>query len=96
METFLLNSIAQNDEYDAGIIEQCNSFVEETDTERRYLTKRRYVTKAKFDAYFSIRTAAEQFTERQNILKNVPWEEYISIQNSFSKLADLSGDNEEA
>lgn len=43
----------------------------------------------KFDVYFSIRTSAEQFVERQNILKSVPWEKYMQIQKSFDKLSDL-------
>ena len=90
METFLLNAIANDNEYDAGIIEKCNQFVEEVDEERRYLTKRRYITKSKFDVYFSVRTAAEQFVERQNILKSVPWERYALIQQEFKKLEELT------
>lgn len=89
METFLLDAISESDEYDAVIIEKCNDFVDVVDTEKRYLTKRRYITKAKFDVYFSVRTSAEQFVERQNILKNIPWEKYSLIQNSFNKLGDL-------
>ena len=89
METFLLNAIADNDAYDAEIIEKCNQFVEEIDEEKRYLTKRRYITKSKFDVYFSVRTAAEQFVERQNILKSVPWEQYSLIQKEFQKLEEL-------
>lgn len=89
METFLLDSIARNDSYDANIIEKCNFFVNNIDHEKRYLTKRRYITKAKFDVYFSVRTAAEQFVERQNILKNIPWEKYIKIQSEFKKLEAL-------
>lgn len=67
MESFLLNVIAENDEYDEKIIEQCKNLVDNADPEKRYLTGRRIVTKAKFDTYFSIRTPAEQFGERQNI-----------------------------
>ncbi len=47
------------------------------------------ITKAKFDTYFSIRTPAEQFVERQNILKSVDWENYSSIQRDFALLGDL-------
>lgn len=86
METFLLNAIANDSAYDAEIIRKGNQFVEEVDKERRYLTKRRYITKSKFDVYFSIRTAAEQFVERQNILKRVPWEQYSQIQRSAELL----------
>ena len=90
METFLLNVISENDEYDAEIIRKCNSFVDNVDSEKRYLSKRRNITKAKFDVYFSVRTAAEQFAERQNILKNVEWEKYAALQADFRKLGELS------
>ena len=90
METFLLNAIAQADSYDREIIEKCNAFVDCADPERRYLSKRRLITKAKFDAYFSIRTSAEQFTERHNILKNIKWENYTALQKDFILLTELS------
>ena len=63
METFLLNAIAQDNSYDANIINECNNFVSSVDVEKRYLTQRRYITKAKFDVYFSIRTPVGQFVE---------------------------------
>ena len=83
METFLLNAIANDSAYDAEIIRKGNQFVEEVDKERKYLTKRRYITKSKFDVYFSIRTAAEQFVERQNILKRVPWSNIHRFKKNF-------------
>ena len=89
METFLLDAIAKEDAYDASIIRQGNAFIDSIDPDKRYLSKRRYITKAKFDVYFSVRTAAEQFVERQNILKNMPWAQYLLIQESFKKFADL-------
>ena len=89
METFLLNAIAEQDEYDKYIINQCNAFVDNVDNQRKYLNKRRYITKAKFDVYFSVRTSAEQFNERRNIIKNVAWEKYPLIQNSLDKLGEL-------
>lgn len=89
METFLLNAIAADDEYDKDIINQCNIFVDNMDGERKYLNKRRYITKAKFDVFFSVRTSAEQFNERRDIIKNVPWEKYTLIQDSFNKLGEL-------
>jgi len=90
LETFLLDAIAENDEYDKNIIDKGKAFVNDADPEARYLNKRRYKTKAEFDVYFSIRTAVDQFGERQNILKSVRWEEYELIQNSFRLLKDLS------
>lgn len=90
METFLLDAVGKSNPYDAKIISDCNQFVDNVDNQKKYLNKRRYITKAKFDVYFSVRTAAEQFVERQNILKNIPWEDYAEIQNSFKKLDDLT------
>lgn len=89
LETFLLNAIADKDAYDGNIISQCNSFVENIDPQERYLNKRRYKTKAKFDVYFSIRTAVSQFNERQDILKNIDWENYLELQESFKKLNEI-------
>lgn len=89
MESFLLKAVSDNDPYDKDIIKKCSDFVDAADPDKRYLTKRRYVTKAKFDAYFSVRTAAEQFTQRQNILKNIPWEEYKEINKAFQLFEDI-------
>ena len=89
IETFLLNAIAKKDFYDKSMIDEINTFVENIDKEERYLRKRRHKTKAKFDVYFSIRTPLDQFVERRNILKSIPWEEYEEIQNSFRKLNQI-------
>lgn len=89
IETFLLNAIGNKDAYDKTMINKCNQFVDQIDPNKKYLTSRRYITKAKFDTYFSIRTPVEQYTERQNILKNVKWEKYSDIQIVFKKLGDL-------
>jgi len=48
-----------------------------------------YMEKAKFDVYFSIRTPLEQFNQRREILRGVPWENYEDVQNSFRKLKEL-------
>lgn len=89
IETFLLDAIAEKDEYDKEIINKGNNFVETVDSEERYLKHRRDIVKAKMDVYFSIRASAEQFTERQNILKNIEWEKYEKIQTCFSELGKL-------
>ena len=89
LETFLLHSISKQSEYDKNIIRKGNQFVDSIDPEKRYLTSRRYIIKAKFDVYFSIRTPASFFVERQNVLKGIEWEKYIEIQNCFEKLGQL-------
>lgn len=90
METFLLESIADQNAYDKTIIEDCVNFIDNTDKNRCYLTGRRLVTKAKFDAFFCVRTAAEQFEERRNIIKSVPWEDYVKIQKDFALLGAIT------
>ncbi|MCI8967931.1 MAG: hypothetical protein HFH75_10145 [Lachnospiraceae bacterium] len=90
METFLLNAIASQDAYDKVINDDCKNFVDHTDKSRRYLRGRRLVTKAKFDAYFCVRTAAEQFHQRRDIIKNIPWEEYAAIQKDFVLLETIT------
>ncbi len=89
LETFLLQAIAKQDGYDDKIIKQSSIFVDEIDPEKRYLTSRRYITKAKFDVYFSIRTPAAFFAERQNILRGIDWCQYIEINNCFSELEKI-------
>lgn len=94
METFLLDAVAEQDAYDKKIVEECRDFIDNIDTERRYLSKRRLITKAKFDAFFCVRTAVEQFNERSSIIKNIPWEDYTAIQKDF-KLLEYITDSEE-
>lgn len=89
METFLLNAIARQDAYDNRIIKDCKNFVDNTDIDHKYLSKRRLITKAKFDAYFCVRTAAEQFNQRRDIIKNIPWENYAEIQKDFRLLGSI-------
>ena len=89
LETFLLNSIKDKDSYEKEIIEKGDNFVESVDPEKKYLKHRKLVTKAKFDVYFSIRTPAKAFRERQDILKNIPWEKYIGVRKEFKKYAEL-------
>lgn len=89
LETFLLNSIARKDAYDAEIIRKGNAFVDTADPSSKYLTHRGLKTKAKFDVYFSIRPPAKQFGMRQDILKNVQWEEYENVREVFKELKKL-------
>ena len=80
METFLLNAIADNDEY---------SFVDNVDPENRHNQRRGYKEKAKYEVFFSVRTAAEEWTKRGSILRDIPWEKYTLIQTSFKELSKL-------
>lgn len=90
METFLLRAIGKQDAYDDSIIKDCENFIQNTDVAHKYLSKRRLIVKAKFDAYFCVRTAAEQFNERRNIIKNIPWEDYADTQRVFGLLENVA------
>lgn len=102
METFLLNSYKNQNPEEAFIVEDSVDFAKKIFDEikrndslqaypqgRKIETGRRYLTKAKFDVFFSIRTPTEQFNQRQEILKNIPWEQYESVQVAFKELAKL-------
>lgn len=89
LETYLLKCIGDGDAYDKKIIDRGNSFVDTIDPESKYLQHRRQKTKAKFDVYFSVRTSVDQYGERQNILRSVPWEKYQMIRSDFKIFEEL-------
>lgn len=91
LETFLLSSIAKADSYDAEIIRKAKEFVDNADPEKKYLSHRGFVTKARLYAYFAIRIepSVNQFRQRQDILKSVPWEQYENIRDCFKELRNL-------
>lgn len=91
LETFLLSSIAKADSYDAEIIRKANDFVDNADPQSKYLNHRGFVTKAKLYAYFAIRIepSVNQFRQRQDILKSVPWEQYETVRDCFKELRKL-------
>ena len=66
-------------------------FVDNADPQSKYLNQRGFVTKAKFYAYFAIRieSSVNQFRQRQDILKSVPWEQYENIRDCFKELKKL-------
>lgn len=90
METFLLDAISQNDDYDRVLIDKCKEFVRIADPENRYLNKRCYRTKAEFSTYFCIRTPADAYQERHSLMKkSIKWSDYALIRNEFAFLKDL-------
>lgn len=71
LETFLLNSVSEQNPYDAEIIRKAKAYVDSADPELRYLKHKGFITKAKLYAYFSVRIdySPNQFSQRQDILK---------------------------
>lgn len=89
IETVLLDSIAQKDDYDKVIVNQSKMFVDNMDPEVRYMKRRRDKLKAWFNIYFSIRVPEDFYKERQRIFNNFPWEENAYINKVFCKLSEL-------
>jgi len=89
IESFLLTSLKQKDEYDGKIIDKVDTFVDHIDEEKRYLSHRCLYEKAKFDVYFSIRTPREAFGQRRDILRDVPWEKYVDMRNELAVFGEL-------
>ena len=89
IETFLLDAVAEKDEYDKCIIDKGKEYVKNADPEKRYLKQRRHITKAEYEVFFAIRTTEGQFNDRQDILKGIPWEQYTKIQESFKEFEKI-------
>lgn len=95
IETFLLNALCEASEkddplkIDKHVIGECITFIDSLDCNDKYLRHRREKTKAKFDTSFAVMTPAEAFSQRQTLLRSVPWEQYETIQNGFKQLSKL-------
>ena len=91
LETFLLSSIAKQDEYESQIIKKSYDFVEHADPEKRHIDARSFKIKAVFYSYFAIciEPSKKQFSQRDAIFKSVPWEQYENIRDCFKELRNL-------
>lgn len=95
IENFLLKALKENslandeDKVIYSIVEQCQIFIDNIDVKEQYLKKRREKIKATFSTVFVILTPAEAFAQRKTLLQSAKWEEYITVQNAFEKLATL-------
>ncbi|MCD7893397.1 MAG: hypothetical protein LUG60_06805 [Erysipelotrichaceae bacterium] len=90
IETVLLNSIADKDEYDRILVDSCRDFVDNADLDERYLKRRRHKLKAWFNVFFSIRVPEDFYIERQKIFMEFPWENHPRLRLIFSKLDYLN------
>jgi hypothetical protein len=96
IETFLLDALSIASErddpemIDKQVIQQCIHFIDNLDSKNKYLTRRRDKTKAKFDSVFVVMSPAEAFSDRQTLLRSVPWEQFETVQEGFKQLGKLS------
>lgn len=89
IETFILKSISDEDDYDKEIIVKGNDFIDTVDPDSRYLNHRRIITKAKYEVFFSVRATAEKHNDRDVVMKSIQWEKYKGTQMGFEKLRDM-------
>lgn len=69
LETFILNAIADKNEYDKVIIEKGNHFIQTIDPEQKYISKRRDFEKSKYNVYLSIRMPELDFVKLHDLFK---------------------------
>lgn len=90
LETFILNSIADKNEYDKSIIEKGNHFVQTVDPQNKYISKRRDFEKSKYNVFLSIRMPELDFIKLHDLFKNIPWQNYPYMTKALSKLKEIS------
>ncbi len=94
METFLLNALSDKDRTDKKVIEQCNHFIENLDSNIEELKKQKYLIergerlKAKFATFFAIASPRRVFDSGDKILKSVKWEEFSYVNENFKIMVD--------
>lgn len=87
LETFLIEAMKEV-EHDKEIIERCEHFVENLEASR-YLNTSRLKLKAKFSVILAIFSPEKVFDFIDDLLTQIPWEEYKSIQRDFSLFDEI-------
>lgn len=82
LETFLLNCLSE-DEDKKDIINLCQEFVSNMNS-NKYVYNDRLKLKAQLGVTFAILSPEKVFTTLDSILKQVPWENYKTLQYGFS------------
>ena len=91
LETFLLNALKETGKAEKFIALKSEKFVENMAKNReklqnKYLYKRRQCIKAPLAVFFAITSPDKVFTEMDEMLRSIHWEEYNAIQTGFRKL----------
>jgi|GEM_PF-419749 len=90
IETFLLNCRKDINASEKLLVENCNSFVNEQDSNyyvhTQYLSQRGIKPKTKLGVYFAIVSPNRTYDEGSRILESVPWEEYVNFRDTFELL----------
>lgn len=88
LEVFLTDSIKDESEYDRDLVDKAREFVKSIPDEP-YLNKTRYRPKACLGAILSVMSPDWVFSELDERLTRVKWEEIGSVEAVYEKLSEL-------
>lgn len=88
LETFLANALRTNNAEDENLVGSSRQFIDALPDEP-YLVQRRFRPKACLGAILSVMSPDWVFSEVDERLTAVRWEELVAIQNAYSELARL-------
>lgn len=88
LEIFLMNCLQRQSEKDKLLVEKANEFIENIPDEP-YLMKRRFRPKACLGAILSVMSPDWVFSELNDRLIRINWEEIQSVLETYKKLEDL-------
>ena len=87
LETFLLDALSE-DKDDKIVVEAAKEFVVDLDS-GKYLTRDRDKIKAELGVTFAVIFPDKVFTMMNDLLIEIPWEEYTTVQECFTLLEEI-------
>lgn len=89
LESVLLCALSERPD-DAKLVKCCIDFVEKNaGVAGKYLTKQRLIEKAKLGVTFAMMSPEKVFDFLDTILKEIDWENRVSLLNTFSSLKEI-------
>ncbi|WP_099191958.1 DUF3226 domain-containing protein [Tepidibacter mesophilus] len=88
LETFLLDAISELGDEEKVLINRCKSFINDFNL-TKYLNTERLRVKGELSTTLAVMYPDKVFTTIDNMLRNISWEKYKSVQESFKKLEEI-------
>lgn len=88
LETFLLDAISELGDEEKVLINRCKTFIDEFDL-IKYLNTERLRVKGELSTTLAVMYPDKVFTTIDNMLRNISWEKYKTVQESFKKLEEI-------
>lgn len=94
IETFLLDVLSEQDE-NKYIANEAKKFIDKMLDNKKeyndiYLSSRRLKTKAPLAVFFAVVSPEYSFKEKDDILKSIPWQNYLKFQKLFDLFSVIS------